>query len=85
MAAVALLMTGQTSAGVCQHLKINKLPSILETYLFCSPLMDLKLRFLPREGGYYNQFHVDMVNFKAIESQIIIQLQREAEKKARHG
>ena len=71
-------MGGVEAKGICEHLKIDTLPAVLEKYFFCCPSMDLKLRFLPREGGYYNQFHTDIKWFKVIERQVIHYLNRKA-------
>jgi len=48
--------------------KTESVPPILETYLFCCPGLDGKLRFLPKAGGYYDQDFADMLAFKIIEA-----------------
>lgn len=81
-----LLLSGLRGAGICEKMNIDELPAVLSLYLICSPALDLKMRFLPRGGGYYNQYYVDMKWFRVIESQIINYLNREAERaKSKHG
>jgi len=84
MAAVELFMGGADTGFICERLGYEKLPAALETYFICCPSMDLNLRFLPREGGYYNQFYTDMKWFRVIERQVISHLNRKAQEKP-HG
>lgn len=49
---------------------LDEIPRILQTYLFCSPKLDLELRCLPRAGGYYDQYLVDMIKFNLIEGRL---------------
>ncbi len=84
MVAVELLLSKLTAHGVCEKMNWQRLPAIIETYMVCCPALDLNLRFLPRAGGYYDQYHVDMQGFRVIERAIIIHTNREAEQ-ARHG
>ena len=79
-----MLLSNLNAKGVCDKLGWSKLPAIIETYMFCCPAMDLNIRFLPRSGGYYNQYYIDMKWFRVIESQIIIHTNREAQK-TKHG
>lgn len=51
-------------------LTVEDPPRILKTYLFCCPALDGQFRCLPREGGYYDQDHTDMIGFAIIEGQI---------------
>ncbi len=55
-------------------------PRILHTYLFCCPGMDGNFRCLPREGGYYDQDHADMLAFEVIEKRIGDWQKRERQK-----
>jgi len=61
-------------------MKVKRLPKPLITYLFCSPSLDGNLRCLPREGGYYDQDYIDILNFQIIERRIV-DWQRRQEKK----
>ena len=56
---------------------IKEIPTILETYLFCSPALDLNFRCLPKDGGYYDQDFVDILAFKIIEGRILDKAKRE--------
>lgn len=56
---------------------IKEIPEILETYLFCSPALDLNFRCLPKDGGYYNQDYVDILAFKIIEGRILDKAKRD--------
>lgn len=55
---------------IIQRLNLKTLPSILTTYLFCSPALNGELRCLPRGGGYLDQDHIDMIGFRVIEGRI---------------
>lgn len=59
--AVEKLMGGMT---------VTKLPPKLQLYLICSPALDLNLRFLPKDGGLYDQNYDDMLYFLFIERRI---------------
>lgn len=48
----------------------NKIHKKLQLYLLCSPALDLSFRFLPKFGGYYDQYYEDMMYFEIIERQI---------------
>ena len=43
----------------------------ISLYLKCSPELNLKYRYLPRDGGLYNQDYVDIFYFDIIENRII--------------
>ena len=61
---------------------LGEVPNILMVYLFCSPSLDLTFRCLPRAGGYYDQYYVDMMYFGIIENRIREVRNREASKQA---
>lgn len=79
-----MLLAGDPANGVCEQMGWKRLPAIIETYMFCCPALDLNLRFLPRAGGYYDQYNIDMRGFRVIERAIITHNNREAQK-AKHG
>lgn len=79
-----MLLSESSPKGICEQMGWQRLPAIIETYLFCCPALDLNLRFLPRAGGYYDQYNIDMRGFRTIERAIIIHNDREA-LKAKHG
>ena len=53
----------------------------LKLYLTCCPGLDLNLRFLPRDGGYYDQNWEDLFYFDIIEQRIKEIKHRESQKK----
>lgn len=67
-------------ASILDKIGWQRLPAVLETYLFCCPSLDTKLRCLPRAGGYYDQYAVDMKWFRIIENQIILHMNHEAQR-----
>jgi hypothetical protein len=78
--AVELMLSDIPVTSILERLGWQRLPAILDTYLFCCPALDTNLRCLPRDGGYYDQDAVDMKGFRIIESQIIQHTNRESHK-----
>ena len=48
----------------------RRLPQAILKYLFCSPKLDLSIRCLPSEGGFYDQRMRDYIDFLIIESKV---------------
>lgn len=59
-------------------LAVKEIHPKLRLYLQCSPSLDLSMRFLPRDGGYYNQDYEDMLYFYIIERKVIEVMNRKA-------
>lgn len=58
--------------------KREDIPQKLQLYLFCCPLLDLNLRCLPREGGFYEQYLEDLIWFEMIETRLKETMVRQA-------
>lgn len=69
-----LLANGANMESVSNHLLKNfgspVIPHSIVKYLWCSPSMDFKFRFLPTDGGYYDQRYRDLVEFSIIEKRL---------------
>lgn len=76
-----LFLTNQfNSEQILERVGWDRLPAIFDIYLFCCPAMDLNIRCLPSDGGYFDQDYVVIRDFTIIEDQIKKHINRECER-----